>query len=650
MFRHTRLNNNWFVRYCDYGRGERFGFHTEQSTKQWLPATVPGDVHLDLMAAGMIKDPFYGLESDHCLWMEEKDWWYRTVLSIPDLERTREQKHILLKFHGLDTFATVYLNGRIIGSHRNMFTPLTIDVTHSLVAGDNDLRVCLASPAFAPDIHPESLLARTPPQRLCSRKAQACYGWDIAPRLVTIGIWRPVEILFQEQAVIADSWVRTIQIAESTEVELEITIANNEEKPQELLVDLAIFDQKRSLPIYLDDSAKRYTENFNLKNPPLWWPYNHGSPALLPYSVTLSSNGRILDRYDGEFGIRTIELVEPSRGDGRTGFHIKVNNKPIFLKGMNWTPCDAIYARITDDRYQALLTRSVESNINTLRVWGGGIYEVGSFYKLCDRMGIMVWQDFMFSCGVYPQEDAFFAEVTSEAEYIVRSLRNHPSVFLWCGDNEVDWVYLQENVPNFWENGINRHVLPEVCRALDPSRPYVPSTPFSNGLLYPNDASTGDVHLWKHGSSYRDTYYAECYPNMVTEIGHISLPSLEVLKAFIPEDKLWPPFNEYWYLHCSDPNRSGDSYRVQSYFDSIAANGRPTPKNLETLIRLMQHLQTEATEFWIRHFSTQPDCWGIFLWNLCDCWPQISDAYIAYPCEEKPALAAVREGFAGISR
>jgi beta-mannosidase len=460
-----------------------------------------------------------------------------------------------------------------------------------------------------------------------------------------------VEICIKDRTVIADAWVRTKRITGSTaEVDLEFTIENKADQPRQIQLELSVGDEKRSMSLWLTSEAAYRIETFTLHNAPLWWPFNHGSPALLKYSIALSNNSGILDRWEGEFGVRTIELIEPPRGVQRTGFHVKVNNKPIFLKGMNWTPCDAIYARITDARYEALLAKAVEANVNTLRVWGGGIYEADPFYTLCDRRGILVWQDFMFSCGVYPQEEGFLNEVRMEAEYIVKSLRNHPSIIMWCGDNEVDWVYLQENVPNFWDNKINRQVLAETCRTLDPSRPYVPSTPFSHGWQYPNDAGTGDVHLWKHGSSYRDPYYAESQPNMVTEIGHISLPDLEVMKSFMPEEKLWPPFNECWYLHCADPNRSGDFYRVQSYFDSIAANGRPKPQSLEALIRTMQELQTEATEYWISHFSSQPECWGIFLWNLCDCWPQISDAYIAYPFHEKPALAAVREGFGRISR
>lgn len=651
MKNHISLNGQWLLEYSEYNSGERFGFHTDQDKSRWLPAQVPGDVHLDLKKAGIISDPFYGIESDHCTWIEEKDWWYRTTFSLPEFAQMKKRHRVYILFNGLDTFATIYLNGEKIDSHHNMFTPLKIDITDKIKNEGNDLRVCLGSPAFSPHIQRDPNIARTPPQRLCSRKAQACYGWDIAPRLVTIGIWRQVELIICDEIEIKNSWVRTERLLNTKpEVVLEFSIINKGEKPRKISVEMELANQKRVRELSLKSPQTQIEELFVIENPLLWMPHNHGKPHLSPYSITIKEDDKIIDRSESKFGIRTVELVQEPKAKGGSSFYFKINNKPIFLKGMNWTPSDAIYARITDERTERLIETAVNSNINALRVWGGGFYESQKFYELCDEKGILVWQDFMFACGVYPQDDEFMKEVEDEAKYIVQNLRNHPSIFLWCGDNEVDWVYLQENIPDFWNNRINREVLPDICRRFDPSRPFIPSTPFSREQNNPNDAAEGNVHLWKHGSSYQEDFYDKCFPNMVTEIGHISLPDLEVMKSFIPEDKLWPPYNEHWYMHCSDPIRTGDSYRVQSYFDSIKANGLPKPKNLEELIRLTQQLQTKATEFWIKHFSSQPECWGIFLWNLCDCWPQISDAYITYPFYEKPALRAVKEGFGKILR
>ncbi len=646
------LNGQWLLKYVDYASGERFGLHTEQSTEGWLPAQVPGDVHLDLMAAGQITDPFYGTESDHCLWMEEKDWWYRTQFSGSDMIKTSDEQHqIFLLFHGLDTFAKIYLNGELMATHSNMFIHLKIDISGKVIPGENDLRVCLGSPAYSPDIHRDPNIARPPPQRLWSRKAQACYGWDIAPRLVTIGIWRPVEVLICDELEIRNPWIQTKRFAGSyAEVDLEFMICAHNLKTHHVVVEMELHDQTRTIEQQIDCSGKIIIENFVLENPPLWWPHNHGSPELLSYNIKLIENDQVIDSFEGRFGVRTIKLIQEPIGEERTSFYFEINNKPIFLKGMNWTPCDAIYSRINENHYRHLLEKTVKSNINALRVWGGGIYEADAFYDLCDENGILVWQDFMFACAVYPQDEEFLNEVQQEVEFIVAHLRRHPSIFVWCGDNEVDWVYLQQNVPDFDKNRINREVLPAICRQYDPHRPYIPSSPFSEHGEHPNSEKSGNVHLWKHGSAYRDDFYAKCRPNMVTEIGCISLPDMDVIKSFVPENKLWSVENEHWYLHCSDPRRSGESYRVASWFSTIANNGLPKPRNLDELIRYSQQSQTEATASWIEHFSSQPNCWGIFLWNLCDCWPQISDAYIAFGFHEKPALQAVQKGYSNIRR
>lgn len=643
------LDRQWQLNYTDYGQGERLGFHTVKNTDDWLLARVPGDVHLDLMSAGIIPDPFYGLQSDHCIWMEEKDWWYRTNFFCTQSER--ENHFLYLMFHGLDTFATIYLNGQRVATHANMFRPLRVDITALVEDGENDLRICLASPAYAPELDIDPPVAGWPPQRLRTRKAQACYGWDISPRLVTIGIWRPVELLICDELELVDAWVWTKQLDKSEcELILEFTVGHNSSGRSRPTIDMKVAGQKRSIELEVDAPATRKVETFVLPHPPLWWPHNHGEPNLLEYSVQIVDDEGVADLFDGRFGVRTVELVQESQDAGKTSFYFKINNKPIFLKGMNWTPADAIYARVSDARYRMLLEKAADTGINALRVWGGGIYESKFFYNLCDELGLLVWQDFMFSCGVYPQDEAFLQEVHAEAEHVVTNLRAHPSIFVWCGDNENDRDAYRLGNTEYWHNLNNRDVLPRVCRDLDPSRAYVPSSPFSPDQGDPDSPNQGDVHLWAHGTAYQGDFFSKCRPRMVTEIGHLSVPDMEVLKSAMPAEWLWPPHNPYWYMHCSDPLRRGESYRVESLFHSIQNKGLSEPNDLDELIRVTQGLQADATNFWIDHFSSDPECWGIFLWNWCDCWPQISDAYIAYPFSEKPAIESVKEAFGRINR
>ena len=642
------LNDTWKLTYSEHMAGEKLGYHKNVGTDAWISADVPGDIHLDLLKAGMIPDPFFGTDFEHCTWMEEKDWWYRMNFKTP--EKTEKQS-VFLFFEGLDTFAAVYLNGEKIGTHNNMFTPLNINITDKLSNNINNLAVCLASPVYSPSVRMSPDIGGFVPRRLFTRKAQACYGWDIAPRLVTAGIWRPVKIMVCDELEIANSWVRTKNISgNNAEVEIEVEIQKHKALNGKAILQTEVAGIKKSVPLKFDNERLIIQENFLIKNASLWWPYNHGGQNLLKYSLTIILDEAEIDRYNGAFGIRTVELIQDSQGEGKASFYFKVNGKPIFLKGMNWTPPDAVYARITDDRYRCLVEEAKKANINAFRVWGGGIYEADTFYELCDKNGILVWQDFMFACGVYPQDDVFIKEVEQEAEYVVKRLRTHPCLLAWCGDNENDWAYIWHNVPDYRSNKISRRCLPDVCSRLDPDTPYVPSSPFSLSQDDPNSPLEGDVHLWKHGSSYKDDFYLKCHPNMVTEIGHLSLPGIEVIRSFMPEESLWPVENEYWFAHCSDTIKQGWDYRIKSLFQSIAGNGLPAPENLEEFTRITQKLQSDATQVWVEHFSSDPDCWGIFLWNLCDCWPQISDAYIAYPFSIKPALKVVKEVYGKIDR
>jgi beta-mannosidase len=336
--------------------------------------------------------------------------------------------------------------------------------------------------------------------------------------------------------------------------------------------------------------------------------------------------------------------------DGGSSFCFLVNGKRVFLKGMNWTPPDAIYARIDQERYRCLLEAAKAANINAFRVWGGGIYEHDAFYQCCDELGILVWQDFMFACGCYPQDEGFLGEVRAEAEDIVGRLRSHPCLLAWCGDNENDWLSPCFGVPDYRVFPLTKELLPSIVRKISPEIPYIPSSPFSPQLQDQNADEEGDVHLWAHGRSYASDFYLARSPRMVTEIGHIAMPDIEVIQAFVGEDDLWPIWNDTWRLHSADPNRALGNVRLQSMFDSIRARGWEEPSTIEDLVRKTQQLQSEATSTWIRHFSSLPECWGIFLWNLADCWPQVSDAYIAYPFHLKPGLSAVKEEYGKICR
>ncbi len=630
------------------------------NTDGWLPASVPGDVHLDLMNAGEGPDPFYGLNADLWRWVEEKDWWYRLDFTPPQIS-SEQVVHIV--FEGIDTFATLYINGRQVKTNKNMFIPVEVDITYQAERGEPvKLAVKISSPIFSVDINSdEKVKSDWNLPRLFARKAQFNYGWDIAPRLLSLGIWRPVRMEIYRFGRIADFWLSTAQFDEKEAIikgELQIEWLRG--IPSEADVSLEIFegpvDQQGervlriSQKIYPSDYEHNLTFEFPIRNPRLWWANGIGEPFLYSYRLCLSKDADLLDEWKGNFGIRRIELVQEPLPQGGSSFYFKLNGREFFAKGFNWTPLDAFPARISNERYEEVLNLVKEANANMLRVWGGGIYEPEIFYDLCDRFGILIWQDFMFACANYPQNEEFLREVEREAEYIVRRLRRHPCLALWSGGNENDAFRYWQEGKDYIKHRLSREVLQKVCKKLNPEIPFIPDSPFSPSGEDPNNTTEGDSHRWAHGTSYLSDFYMKDESRFVSEIGHLSVPDKEALLTFIPEEKLWPPFNEYWFYHASDTLRVGWKFRIQSLFNSIRENNLPEPKNLEEFIELTQDLQAKAYVTWVEHYASLPHCGGILLWNVCDCWPQISDAVIAYPLKPKKAYYAVKEVFKKINR
>lgn len=660
MIRVFPLKEGWKLTWRSFRDEHDLESLLQGSTDRWLPASVPGDVHIDLLNAGVGPDFFPGLNADLWRWVEEKDWWYRLDFKPPKVS-SDEVAHIF--FHGIDTFATIFVNGRETLTHKNMFVPLEVDITHCAERGEDvKLAVKIASPIYSVDVHSDfEVKTDWNLSRLFARKAQYNYGWDIAPRLVSLGIWRDVVLIVYRLGRISDFWLTTVEYNEANAlIRGEAKIEWLRGIPPEAEVRLEIFegamDERGSKlleiaqRIYPSDYEHRLIFEFPLKNPKLWWPNGLGEQFLYSYRIYLSKDEDVLDKWEGNFGIRKVELIQEPLSHGGSSFYFKINDRDFFAKGFNWTPLDALPARINKERYIEVLKLVKEANANMLRVWGGGIYEDEIFYDLCDKLGILVWQDFMFACANYPQTEAFLREVEREANYIVRRLRRHTCLALWSGGNENDAFRYWQVGKDYIKHRLSREILQKVCKKLNPQTPFIPDSPFSPSGDDPNNTTEGDSHRWAHGTSYLSDFYMEDQSRFVSEIGHLSVPDKDVLLQFIPEDKLWPPFNEYWYYHSSDALRVGWKYRIQSLFDSIKANNLPEPKTLEEFIEVTQDLQAKAYVAWAEHYASLPHCGGILLWNVADCWPQISDAVIAYPLKPKKAYYAVKEVFGRIKR
>ncbi|MCX7592123.1 MAG: hypothetical protein N2255_10910, partial [Kiritimatiellae bacterium] len=370
--------------------------------------------------------------------------------------------------------------------------------------------------------------------------------------------------------------------------------------------------------------------------------------SVCPVVARVMRNGHVLDEKRFTTGFKTVELVQVPQPSGARSFRFRVNGTDIRVTGLNWTPLDAIFARISPEKVTDTLERLARMGCNMVRVWGGGIYEDQHFYNECDRLGILVWQDFMMACGWYPQTDEFAVAIEEEVRQIVHDLRNHPCIALWAGDNECDVFY-----PALaGQNRLTREIIARVCRELHPEVPYLPSSPYSPSGRDPQDDREGDVHDYAHGENYRESRLWTRRCRFMSEFGHLSLPSLQVIRRYWPPGTEWPLTNAMWRYHAADTTRVARFRGADCILRSLAACGRPLPENVEQAVTASQELQAEAIVELIRHWCEDQEFGGFLLWNVADCWPQQSDSvmdYLGNPkrvCEFLPSVfREVRERY-----
>ncbi len=649
------LNDGWEFTWSAYvGKDRRiYGEHVWDGANDWYPASVPGNVQWDLEKLGFGEDIFFSDNADHYRWCEEVDFWYRRLLGPMKLPHGARA---ILHFEGLDCLATIWIDGRRVGQHSNMFVPYWIDVTEYICEDRPvELLIRFASTFQEVEVSHRDPCDHPPMQRIRTRKAQISYGWDIGPRIVTVGIWRPVRLEIINRGRILYAGARTVELSEddkSAKLELVATI-DWHSKPTEIMIAGRFGDVEINESVNVIGGENDVVIPFEINEPELWWPNGMGKAYRYDFELKIfeikahdkCQAEKALDGYSGKFGICKVDILEEPREDGGLGFRLKVNNKDYFIKGMNWTPCDSLFGRITDDKLRELVKLSADASINMLRVWGGGVYEPESFLEACDEMGILIWQDFMMACTRYPQDSEFANMMIYEVEKVVRAYRGHVCIGLWAGDNEIDAICGPEA-------GVllTRRVIPSVLKRLDPHRPYIPSSPFSKPGEDPMDKRFGDIHLWNHVVKHDDKFYTDVPVNVVSEIGRISLPSKKTVDSFIPKDKQWPVTNWLWRYHSSDTNRWGIYRNINHVLECVKACGYPEPKSLEELIDVTQKIQADAYKFWIEYYGNHPQCWGLLLWNLCDCWPQVSDAVISFDLEKKQAYNIIKAAYGKLKR
>jgi len=618
----------------------------------WYPATIPGVVHTDLLANKLIKDPFWGTNELDLQWIEKEAWNYQTEFELS--KNQTDQEHIELEFEGLDTYASVFVNGVKVITANNMFRNWKADVKPFVKVGDNLLEVKFTSPLnynrtkvlnypYQLPSGNETVDLKVSP---FTRKAAYHFGWDFSPRFVTSGIWKDVKLTTWSNARILDVFVQTDSIESNNayltyEVEIEASL---KAKGYSLLVNGA------ELPISLKAGKNIIKFQESVENPTLWWPNGRGEATLHNLVVQLKKEDFLLDEISQKYGIRTIELINERDSIG-TSFYFKVNGEPVFMKGANYIPQDVFLPRVSEDQYRKLTKQVKDANMNMLRVWGGGIYEKDIFYDLCDKNGILVWQDFMFAGSLYPNDSAFLENVKQESIENVKRLRKHTSIALWCGNNEIEvawgnwgWQnqfgYSPSDSVEIWDNyrSMFQSLLPNVVKELNPKVNYVSSSPLSNWGT-PENFNHGSMHYWGvwHGRELFESFKKKVGRFMV-EYGFQSFPSMETIRTFAVDSS--------FSLKSATMLNRQKSYIGNGLMTKHISNWFDAPTYFTDFVDKSQRTQAIGMQLAIQaHRQQSPHCMGTLFWQLNDCWPGPSWSVIDYYGTEKVAYETVKQNY-----
>ncbi|MCL6458646.1 MAG: glycoside hydrolase family 2 protein [Gorillibacterium sp.] len=623
---------------------------------EWLPAKVPGCVHTDLLRNGKIPAPFYGTNEHDLQWIDKKDWEYQTHFDLTaDL---LAQTSLELVFDGLDTYADVYVNDHHVLAADNMFRVWKADVKALVMEKNNHVSIRFRSPIQEdlpklkqlgyplPASNDQSELGGLGDQKLSvfARKAPYHYGWDWGPRFVTSGIWREARLEGFSSARITELYIRQERITSET-AEFTAVVEVECNQAGEAVIKLQTEGQAWELTVELIEGINQVELPARIVSPQLWWCHGLGEPKLYAFVVELTRQGKTISEQSISTGFRSIRLVREKDGQG-TSFYMEVNGVPVFAKGANHIPSDSFVSEVTRERYRHEILSAVESNMNMLRVWGGGIYEQRAFYELCDEYGVLVWQDFMFACSMYPGDEAFRLNVEAEAEQNVRRLRNHPCIALWCGNNEIDsaWAHFNEHAGWGWKQhytvdireklwadyeAIFHQILPKAVEQYAPGTEYWPSSPLvelSNeaGQHATSIKPAGDVHYWGvwHNNEPFENYN-DRIGRFMSEYGFQSFPEYESVRTYASEEDMQLE-SAVMVAH----QKSGTGNRViKEYMERYMNEAKDFP----SFLYMSQVLQAEGIKVAIEaHRRAKPYCMGTLYWQLNDCWPVASWSSMDY--------------------
>ena len=607
-----------------------------------IPANVPGCIHTDLIAAGLIADiSVDGREADQ-MWIWKTDSIYRTVI-----KRTESRKNSTLKFLGLDTIATIFVNGVARLQTKNMHRSYEINISAELAEGDVQLEVHFKAPLSDAEEQVEKLGLYPRPYDMpynYQRKMACSYGWDWGPITISSGIWKKVQLIQWDSAYLSSVAVLPTVINAVPHLSVK-PVVKGETKDHRIRV--RVMDGTMEVASHLF-SAELSAFEFDLPNAELWQPRGRGEQKLYTVETTLFNGDEALQSESKQIGFRTVELdtsaINSAEYPDKHMFAIKVTGKRLWIRGANWIPDDPFPMRVTRERYEQRIKDMLEVNINGIRVWGGGIYESEDFYNFCDQQGIVVWQDFLFACAAYPETPEMFEEVALEVEEAVRRLENHPSLVIWCGGNEClegfqYWGWQETLAGRPWGETFYRQTIPTVVSRVDGSRPYIPGSPFSSDSEDVKSFNSGTNHIWDVWNELGYERYEQYTPSFAAEFGFNGPGSWSMLTRAIGKETL-------------DSNDI-DVAIHQKAFDGMSkiAAGLTREFAVPPTTGVAWYFaaaldQARAVEIGLKHFrSLYEVCSGAILWQFNDMWPAISWAVLDYTGYRKLAWHAMKAAY-----
>ncbi|MCF8262496.1 MAG: hypothetical protein K9J12_17100 [Melioribacteraceae bacterium] len=614
----------------------------------WNPTNIPSQVHEDLMRNNKIDDPFFGLNEKKQQWIGKTDWEYKTRFDVP--KKILDRTNVLLKFEGLDTYADVFLNGELILQANNMFRVWEIDCKNLLKPSDNELKILFKNifdetipkwenadyplMAYANNDQADTMIV------MYTRKAQFHNGWDWGPRLITAGIWKPVYIKAWDSFKIDDVQIIQENVNEQR-AEINSIVELESDSKQEIELCLLIDGKETNCGKHLLEEGKNFIKvKTSIENPNLWWSNGLGGQYLYNFEFKAKNADGLVDIKKENIGIRSLKVVREGDQFG-TSFFVELNGVPVFMKGANYIPQDNFENRVSREDIEFIVKSAAEANMNMLRVWGGGIYPGDDFYELCDQYGILVWQDFMFACAMYPYDEGFLENVKAEISDNVKRIRNHASVALYCGNNE-NWISWKgwgwsekydEDLHPMIENNYKKlfdAAIPEVLKAVDDTRYYHPTSP--TGRDWDESKNHGDVHYWGvwHGKE-PFSKFDEKLSRFMSEYGFQSYPDENSVKKFtLPEDRFLTSEVMLSHQRCMSDERRDKEYGnrlIKNYMDEMYK----APKDFSSYLYVSQLVQAEGIKYAIEaHRRNKPYTMGTLYWQINDCWPVASWSSIDY--------------------